>query len=239
MDYSTPGSSVHGNSPGKSTGMSCHALLRGLFLTQGSNQCLLTTSPALAVGFFTPKATWEAPQYTFACHWIMSDAGQVTFLGSTLLRDALQCGVPSIMGLQHLWVFCFLPYRQGREEKCGVGIVQASANAHRSVTSDCLRPCGLYSPWDSPGQKTGVGSLSLLQGIFPTQGSNPGLPHSRQILYQLSHKGSPRILKWVDSPFSSGPSWPRNRTGASWIVGRFSTNWAIRAYQFLTTVAHN
>ena len=43
----------------------------------------------------------------------------------------------------------------------------------------------------SPGQNTGVGSLSLLQGIFPTQGSNPGLPHCGQILYQLSHKGSP------------------------------------------------
>ena len=57
-----------------------------------------------------------------------------------------------------------------------------------SVVSDSLRPCGLYSPWNSPGQNTGVGSLSLLQGIFPTQESNPGLPHCRQILYQLSHK---------------------------------------------------
>ena len=45
-----------------------------------------------------------------------------------------------------------------------------------------------------------MGSLSLLQGIFPTQGLNPGLLHSRQILYQLSHKGSPRILDWVAYP---------------------------------------
>ena len=60
----------------------------------------------------------------------------------------------------------------------------------RSVVSDSLRPHGLYSPWNSPGQNTGVGRLSLLQGIFPTQGLNPGLPHCRQILYQLSHKGS-------------------------------------------------
>ena len=44
----------------------------------------------------------------------------------------------------------------------------------------------IYSPWNSLGQNTGVGSLSLLQGIFPTQGSNPGFPHCRQILYQLS-----------------------------------------------------
>ena len=54
-----------------------------------------------------------------------------------------------------------------------------------------LQPHGLYSPWNSPGQNTGAGSLSLLQGIFPIQGSNPGLPHCRRILYQLSHKGSP------------------------------------------------
>ena len=57
--------------------------------------------------------------------------------------------------------------------------------------SGSLRPHGLYSPWNSPSQNTGMGSLSLLQGIFPTKGSNPGLPHCRQILYQLSHKGSP------------------------------------------------
>ena len=49
----------------------------------------------------------------------------------------------------------------------------------------------LYSPWNSPGQNTGAGSLSLLQGIFPTQRSNPGLLHCRRILYQLSCQGFP------------------------------------------------
>ena len=44
--------------------------------------------------------------------------------------------------------------------------------------------------WDFPGKSTGVGCLSLLQGIFPTQGSNPGLLHCGQILYPLSHEGS-------------------------------------------------
>ena len=48
-------------------------------------------------------------------------------------------------------------------------------------------PWTTYSPWNSPGQNTGAGSLSLLQGIFPTQESNPGLPHCSWILYQLSH----------------------------------------------------
>ena len=70
--------------------------------------------------------------------------------------------------------------------------------------SNSLQPHGLYSPWNSPGQNTGAGSLSLLQGIFPTQGSNPGLLHCRRIVYQLSHKGSPRTLEWVAYPFSSG-----------------------------------
>ena len=67
---------------------------------------------------------------------------------------------------------------------------------------DSLRPHGLYSPWNSPGQNTGVGSLSLLQGIFLTQGLNPGLQHSRQILYRLSHQGRPRQCKTV--PFYRG-----------------------------------
>ena len=86
-----------------------------------------------------------------------------------------------------------------------------SESESHSVVSDSLRPCGLYSPWNSPGQNTGVGSLSFLQGIFPTQGSNPGLLHCRWVLYQLSHKGSPwatweRLMlgdcKWYQIPGS-------------------------------------
>ena len=78
------------------------------------------------------------------------------------------------------------------------------------------------------GQNIGVDSLSLLQGIVPTQGLNPGLPHCRWILYQLSHKGSPRILEWVAYLFSRRSSQPRNWTEASCIAGEFFTNWAIR-----------
>ena len=96
------------------------------------------------------------------------------------------------------------------------------------VLSDSLWPHGLYSPWNFPGQNTGVGSLSLLQEIFLTEGSNLGLLHCRQILYQLSHKGSPRILDWVTYPFSSGSSRPRNQTGVSFIAGGFFTSWATR-----------
>ena len=90
-----------------------------------------------------------------------------------------------------------------------------------SVMSDILRP-------NPPGWNTGVDSCSFLQGIFPTQGSNPGLLHCGQIFYQLSHKGSPRILEWATHPFSSGSPRPRNWTRLSCVAGRIFTSWATR-----------
>ena len=74
------------------------------------------------------------------------------------------------------------------------------------ITHSCPTVCDpmdYYNPWNSPGYNTGVGSLSLLQGIFPIQGSKAGLQHCRRILYQLSHKGSPRILEWEAYPIPS------------------------------------
>ena len=61
-------------------------------------------------------------------------------------------------------------------------------------------PNSLHSLWNSPGQSTGVGSLSLLQGIFPTQGWSPGLPHSRQSLHQLSHRGVCAVVWLMTDP---------------------------------------
>ena len=87
-----------------------------------------------------------------------------------------------------------------------------------------LRP--ICDPWWE--KSTRVGSLSLLQGIFPTQGSNPGLPHCRWILYHLSHQKSPGILEWVSCPFSRRFSWPRNWTSVSCTASRFFTSWATR-----------
>ena len=82
----------------------------------------------------------------------------------------------------------------------------------RSVVSDSSQTHGLYSPWNSPGQNTGVGSLSLLQGIFPTQRQNPVLPHCKWIWipYQLSHQGNPShqgsIMLICFSSTASNPS---------------------------------
>ena len=105
----------------------------------------------------------------------------------------------------------------------------------RSVVSDSLQPHGLQltqllHPWGFSSQEywSILGCHALLQGIFPTQESNPGLPHCGQILYCLNHQGNPGILEWVAQPFSRGSSRPRNWTGVSCIVGRFFTSWATR-----------
>ena len=74
--------------------------------------------------------------------------------------------------------------------------------SHSAVPNSAIHrlyPTRLLCPWNSPGKNTGVGCRSLLQGIVPTQGSNLGLSHCRQILHHLSHQGSPRnLIKWVD-----------------------------------------
>ena len=70
-----------------------------------------------------------------------------------------------------------------------------------TVAQSCPTLCDPMGCWNSPGHNTGVGSLSLLQGIFPTQWSNSGLLYCRWILYQLSHQESPLSLKCISNPF--------------------------------------
>ena len=104
--------------------------------------------------------------------------------------------------LSHFLVFPFLLGHQRALSRvpCAIQLVlisylfYESESESCSVLSDSLRPDGLYiyNSWNSPGQNTGVGNCSLLQGIFPTQGSNPGLLHCRQMLHCLSHQGSPK-----------------------------------------------
>ena len=95
----------------------------------------------------------------------------------------------------------FLLHSQTRQLYVCVCAVRSRSVLFNSLQLHGLQPTRLLCPWDSPGKKTGVGSLSLLQGIFPTQGSNPGLPHCGQILYALNHQGSPCLylspLFWI------------------------------------------
>ena len=134
--FVTPWAVAHQAPLGKNTGLGYHALLQGLFPTQGWNPRPFM-SPALAAG---------------ALPLVLPSSGRPSTRPCVCVRD--------------------------------------------SVVSDSLWPLGLrptrlLCPWDFPGKNTGVGSCILLQVIFLTQGSNPGLLHCRQTLYHLSQQGSP------------------------------------------------
>ena len=162
MDCSPPGSSVHGDSPDKNTGVDCHVLLQGIFPTQESN--------------------WGFLHY----RWILY---QLSYQGSPKLLCALS--------LQSCPTLC--------------------------DPMDCSSPSSSVHG-DSPDKNARVGRHALLQGIFPTQGSNPDLLGCRWILNHLTHQRSSRILEWVAYLFSRRSSQPRNRTRVSCITCRFFTS---------------
>ena len=119
----------------------------------------------------------------------------VTREGSTDLGSVPKCPVSlSLVTASALWG-PLLPCLCGPDWIYFCGICRILANPQVFPGGDSqagfrrMNEKWLYSPWNSPGQNSGLGSLSILQGIFPTQGSNPGLPHCGQILYQLSHQG--------------------------------------------------
>ena len=104
------------------------------------------------------------------------------------------------------------------DHQCGYwhlvqGWIVVSESVSHSVLSNSsqfhgLLPTRLLCPWDSTGKNTGVGSHSLLQGIFPIQGSNPGLAHCRQTLYHLNHQGTPNLSeKGVENVLTHAKSW--------------------------------
>ena len=113
----------------------------------------------------------------------------------TLLQpSALVSLSPSSLGLSFLPSGCTVD-PQPHQPPCPETQQTAQDSSEVKVAQLCLtlQSHGLHNPWNSPGQNTGMGSLSLLQGIFPTQGSNPSHPSCRWILYQLSHKGCSRF----------------------------------------------
>ena len=151
-----------------------------------------------------------------------------------ILLTCRQLDVCTASAFRHFWVMLLWKLTSKSLHGCMFSFLGHTRRSRmskwsesRSAVSHSLWPHWLYSPYNSPGQDAGVGSLSLLQGTFATQGSSPGPLHCWQILYQLSHKGSPRTLEWVTYPFSSRSSRPRNQTGVARIAGRFFTNWAM------------
>ena len=91
-----------------------------------------------------------------------------------------------------------------------------------------LCPHGLYSAWNSPGQKTGVGSFFLLQGIFPTLGSEPRSPALQVDSLPAEPPGKPKNTGVDTYPFSRGSFRTKNLTRVSCIAGGFFTTWTIR-----------
>ena len=146
MDGGPPGSSVHGDSPGKNTGVGCHALLQGVFPTQGLNP-----------------------------------------------------------GLPHCGQIIYQLSHQGNPKNVQHSVSSVQLCPTLGDPVEC-NPLGFSVHGDSPGKNTRTDCHALLQEIFPTQGSNPGLLHCRWILYHLSHQGSPRILEWAVYPFFRGSS---------------------------------
>ena len=140
----------------------------------------------------------------------------------TLFHDPSILGGPTQHGSQVHWV------RQGCDptDKFGLFVLSHSA---------CLTLCDHvdYSPpgssvhENSPDKNTRMGCQALLQGIFPTQGLNPGLLHCRQFLYYLSYEESPTILEWVAFFFSRGSSYLKNQTEISFIASEFLTSWLV------------
>ena len=116
---------------------------------------------------------------------------------------------PPSMGFSRLeyWSGVPLPSPSGVCHKFHMAALKGKV----TVAQSCLTLSDpMDSPWNSPGQNTGEGDLTLLQGILPTQGLNPGLPHCRWILYQLSHQGSPLFTTNLSTIWCAklyGPSW--------------------------------
>ena len=115
-----------------------------------------------------------------------------------------QLGKSSCLSRKDPWARCRhggFPGIRWVEAKCCCHLV---SRLYLTLCNFMTEPARLLCPWDFPGKNTGVVCHSLLQGIFPTQGLNPGLPHCRQILYQLSHQGSPviwpiNLLAWASA----------------------------------------
>ena len=160
-----------------------HILCRPLFLLPSIFSSTRVFSSELALHIRWPKH-WS---FSFSISPSSEYSGLISFRIDWFDLLAVQ-GTPKTVLQHHNLKASVL---QCSASHIGTWLLEKPCEVKITQSRPSLQPHGLYSPWNSPGRNTGVGSHSLLQGIFPTQGSNPGLLHCRQILYQLSHQGSP------------------------------------------------
>ena len=143
------------------------------------------------------KNTGAGCHFLLQCMKVKSES-EVTQLCPTL-SDSMDCSLPgsSIHG-----IFQAKVNFEGSNADPDIYVLMWCESESLSVVSDSLwpqrlQPARLLCPRNSPGKNNGVANCSFRQGILPTQGSNPGLPHCRWILYRLSHHRGPRKLEWV------------------------------------------
>ena len=157
--------------------------------------CFLPKMPSTSLIFYclfiTTEALWIYMAFMLCCCCYFSESGKEIEVNAFAQP-------PTFYNLLHLYL-ADLVYSEKTGSCVHLEVAFSPVNDSESeshlVMSDSFQPHRLYSSWNFPGQNTRVGSLSLLQGIFPSQRSNPGLPHRSQILYQLSHKGRPANKK--------------------------------------------
>ena len=127
--------------------------------------------------------------------WYLSDR-QPTVRGiQGRVFQAKASGVIKVLRWDHAWC---APGTQSRSEQWNKESEVAQSYPTLRNSMDCRLPGSSdNSPWSFSGKSTGVGCHFLLQGIFPTQGLNLGLPHCRQRLYHLSHREAPTMEQWV------------------------------------------
>ena len=146
--------------------------------------CLLLLSP-ISIYPQDLDSWWNPPTSLHLTPPVVQVSNTLTTGFFTVTQTASRTAVKTVLSKPQSyslkqWGCCLLPQWKSESES-------------HWVVSDSFQAHGLHSPWNSLGQNTRVGSRSLLHGIFPTQGSNPGFPHCSQILYQLSHQGSPLL----------------------------------------------
>ena len=160
----------------------------------------LSHVPLLATPWATPYQAPPSMGFSRQEYWSRVPLPSLIFKGifplsgTNWFLNLASCSRIDIWYHTQLWVRLmgfWICDKQAPIEACAVLSLVAQLCPTLSDPTDCS-PSGSSVHGDSPGKNTGVDSLSFLQGIFPTQGLNPGLLHCRQILYQLSYQGSPR-----------------------------------------------
>ena len=191
MDCSLPGSCVHEILHARIVGVGCHSLVQGIFPTQGLKPGLLDCRQILyclshqgKLGLHCNLKAYQFCDFRRVPETSLQNTGDNSYIMTTN-REKKESEVPQLC-LTLCEPMDYAVQNTGVVSHCLLQFPTQGANPADSLQADSLPA----EPQGKP-KNTGVGSLSLLQQVFPTQGLNWGFLYCRQILYQLSYQGSP------------------------------------------------